>query len=150
MEAKLSDEDRKWLIERQSESFLTWIGLWLVCLLGNVGILTTTVSNSNFSAEGLNFITALYVLLIAGMVFSVYRLANITKLIVCLASGIEEQEHNSLHDFMVSNRGTFSRFMVSDEGKIRWVSFATVVIVHFAVLLLFLHFAILDEPMIFI
>jgi hypothetical protein len=140
MGERLDDNNRKWLIERQVDQYVMWIGLWLVCLLGNASILTTIVLNDALHIANLDVIIVVYIGLIGGMIFSVYRLANITSIINSLAWEIED---NALRNFILNNRGWVLSLAVDDRGRLRKLRLVIIFILHSIVFLILLYFALL-------
>lgn len=138
MEERLEQEDIKWLMERQVDSYLVWIGLWLVCLLGNASVLTTMVSNNTLSIAKLGVIFIVYIGLVLGMVFSVYRLSNIIRDHILLARQIE---NNALRDYIINSRGRLTKFAVNNEGNICTLNLVCLVGFHFVVFLSLFYFA---------
>jgi hypothetical protein len=114
----LSDDDLLWLIERALSDYLTWIGLWLVCLLGIVSILIVVASTPNFPLipAHLALVLSTYWGLVFGMIFSVYRVTNILMNHMKWARKIKKR---SLRNEIVYNtRGALSLFFIDYEGKI--------------------------------
>ena len=138
MEERLEQEDIRWLMERQVDSYLVWIGLWLVCLLGNASVLTTMVSNNTLSIAKLSVISIVYIGLVLGMVFSVYRLSNIISDHILLARQIE---NNALRDYIINSRGRLAKIAVNNEGNICTLNLVCLIVFHFVVFLSLFYFA---------
>ncbi len=129
----LDDKDFKWLIERNADSYLAWIATWLVCLLGNVNILTSLASDSMSIAK----ITPLFTLfivyfgLIAGMIFSVYKMRTNLMELNCL---IDKITNGSLKEYMNRHKSILSKFVVS---KLNFITLCALHLVLFTLLLRF-------------
>jgi len=125
-------ENLKWIMEQQVNSYLTWIGLWLVCLLGNVNILTVVASVGAVLITTSRLILFLFMYggLVAGMIFSVYRVSNILKEHICFAIQIQNE---ALRRNILEHRGKLSTFAVDDQGRICRVKLLFVYILHVAV-----------------
>ena len=112
------DTDFKWLIEESHKAYLTWIASWLACLLGIISILITITSGTEilhlFSRETLVY-AMIYVGLVSGMLLSVYRLSNITSEIIIWATKITSK---TLRSEIFSHRGSLSKFIVDNNGRI--------------------------------
>ena len=129
----LDNDDLKWLMEQSHNAYLSWIGLWLVCLLGIVNIL---ISVPTIAGDYRNVVYALYWGLVVGMLFAVYRVCNILSHHIGWA---REIKNANFKKEVFNHRGTLSRFIVDDQGIIhRWRQLL-VFIIHFGLgLLLFL------------
>ena len=137
MAEELTQDNILWLMERQVDSYLVWIGLWLICLLGNATVLTSlALYNINIPIGRTTIILFLYLGLIGGMVYSVYYLASIMRDHILLANRITE---TALRKYVLSNRRTLSRFIVSDKGEICKPNLAFVCVLHFLVFLPLLY-----------
>jgi hypothetical protein len=129
---KLKENDLKWLMERQVDSYLVWIGLWLVCLLGNANILSSMAMNSSISCPKFGVILIVYLCLIGGMVFSVLTVGSIIRDHVLLINKIEDKV---LREYILNSRRRLSRFAVNREGKICELNLIILCASHFAVFL---------------
>lgn len=128
-------------MERQVDTYLVWIGLWLICLLGNATILSSLALNDvDIPLLRTVLVICLYMGLTGGMVYSVCYLGSILRDHVRLANQIKD---TALLDYILSNRRALSRFIVSDRGEIRKPSLVLVCALHFLVFLLFLYGALL-------
>jgi hypothetical protein len=126
----------KWLMERLTDSYLVWIGLWLISLLGNVSVLGLVVSNNSLSFAKVIVVFSVYIGLIGGMVFSVWRLFGILRehIRLVLALPIEDQ---ALRDYIFKGRSSLSRFCVGDDGNIRRGHLVFLCLIHLVLLFLF-------------
>lgn len=112
------DEILKWLLEQQVNSFLVWIGLWLVCLLGSVTILTEmSLSVITLTASHSALLSFLYGGLVVAMMFSIHRISMIISIEVRLANQI-----NTLREHFWDSLELLSKLAVDKEGKIRRVN----------------------------
>jgi len=111
------DENLKWIMEQQVNSYLTWIGLWLVCLLGNVSILIAVASVGAVLVTISRLILFLFMYggLVAGMIFSVFRVSNILEEHIHFAIQIKDE---TLRRNILEHRGKFSTFAVDNQGRI--------------------------------
>jgi hypothetical protein len=133
----LNEKDKIWLMERQVESYLAWIGLWLVCLLGNVTILTELAlrDSAPLPLKPTLVISLLYVSLIVGMVFSAYYVTfNVIRQHIIIVNSLSE-ENQKLKMHILKNRSALSRFFVSNDGIPCKPNFAFLAILHFVVFL---------------
>lgn len=128
-------------MERQVDTYLVWIGLWLICLLGNATILSSLALNDiQIPLLRTVLIICLYLGLTGGMVYSVCYLGSILRDHIRLANRIKDI---ALLDYILGNRRALSRCIVSDKGEIRKPSLILVCALHFLVFLLFLFGALL-------
>jgi hypothetical protein len=134
MGERLEDKDIEWFMERQVDSYLEWIGLWLICLLGDVNILAVMFSmTTSPSLAKLSVILVVYIGLISGMDFSVYRLCNILRDQIVLARQIETV---AIRDYIFHNRGWVSKHAVDDNGRILKCNRDLILCIHFIVFVL--------------
>jgi membrane protein implicated in regulation of membrane protease activity len=108
------DNDLVWLIERSYEAYLTWLVLWLACMIALVTILVGTISVPfTLSLNHLGLIWLLYWGLVSGMIFSVYRLVNIVgDQVSWLLRATENKKRPTLRKDAVDKRGRLSHFFV--------------------------------------
>ena len=137
-----NDDSLRWLMEQQIKSHLSWIGLWLVCLLGNVNILIEIASaqEQNVFHTHAVLILTIFVTLVSGMVFSVYRLSNNTALIMQWANQIENK---FFKDQLLHTQGSLSRFFVDNKGKICTYNRFLAYVIHFVVFAILFGLAII-------
>lgn len=138
VEEKLSENDIKWMMERQVDSYLAWIGLWLVCLLGNATILTNVIISDAVPIDKPYLLLVIYLALIMGMVFSVCRLGFIIRDHIRLARQIQD---TALHGYIFKHRGRVSKFAVNDEGELHHLNLIILCVFHCVVFLLLFYFA---------
>lgn len=131
----MEDNDVRWLIERNHNAYLQYIGLWLACVLGMVNILMSIASKLAVFTTHIVLVFSMYGLLIAGLIFSVYRISNIMKDHIGWVIRLESE---SLRNEILSQRGKLSRFVVDDEGTLckRNRNFGIALQIFFALLLL--------------
>ena len=128
----LGDENLVWLMEQSHNAYLAWIGLWLVCLLGIVNILTTMTSVPLLAYAHKVLVFILYWGLLGGMIFSVYRVSGIIEHYISWARQIANEP---FRNEVFSLRGRLSRFIVNDRGKICKLNLSLACMTHFAVCL---------------
>jgi len=111
------DNDLKWLMERSHNAYLRWIVLWLACLLAVVDVLMGLISSKTLLAtfSYTVIVIILYVGLVFGMIFSVYRLCNTAKEHMGLATQLKNE---FLREKIISDRGRLSKWLVDNEGKL--------------------------------
>ena len=143
MTEELDDKDIQWLMERQVDSYLVWIGLWLVCLLGNVTILTqVALSGYSISSTIVLLVFLLYIGLISSMVFSAYYVTfNIIKPHIRLVNILE---NTKLKNYILENRTTISQFFVNNKGVSCIPNFISLAILHFAIFLPLFYYALIS------
>jgi hypothetical protein len=134
---ELTQDNIIWLMERQVDSYLVWIGLWLICLLGNVTVLTSlALNNIHIPLARTMPVLFLYLGLIGGMVYSVCYLGSIMRDHIRLANQIQD---TALRNYILSNRRTLSRLIVSDRGEICKPNLTIVCALHLLVFLPLLY-----------
>lgn len=111
----LNDSNLKWLIERSHDAYLSFIALWLAGMLGIVTVLLTLASTTNFFYDYTIFSISIYTTLSFGMVFALYRIANILEEHIHWGMQIED---DGLRNEIINHRGRLSRFVVNSEGKL--------------------------------
>jgi hypothetical protein len=117
----LSDEEIKWFVEKHADQYLAWIGLWLVCLLGNVTMLTSlalTTPQPSLASGRFWLLGILYFVLVIGMIFATGRIA------VTLESNyqiVKKMKDSALKTRLLDNRskGLLSKFVFDDNGVLR-------------------------------
>ncbi len=145
MTVDLNDNDKKWLMERQIESYLAWIGLWLVCLLGNITILAELSLRdiASISVTATLLILHLYVGLIIGMVFSAYYVTfNVIRPHIILVNSFSK-ENEKLKEHILKNRTSLSQFFVNNAGVPCKPNFILLVVLHFVVFLPLFYYALI-------
>jgi len=128
---KLDDLTLRWLIEQTHNDFLTWVALWLACMLGMVTILTTVASRPDTltSSSHLILFSLMFWGLVIGSVSAVFRLTTVVKLGVKWMNGLENE---TLKKELLSTRGWLSRYMVRGDGEVCRFNLSLVIVVHFA------------------
>jgi hypothetical protein len=134
------DENLKWIMEQQVNSYLTWIGLWLVCLLGNVSILTAVASVGAVPVTTSRWILFFFMCggLLVGMIFSVYRVNNILEEHIRLVIQIEDK---TLRRNILEHRGKLSTFAVDNQGRICRVNLLLAYALHVVVFFVLFYLA---------
>ena len=129
--SKLKDDDLRWLIEQTHNDFLTWVALWLACMLGMVTILTTVASRPEILTNSSHLIlfSLMFWGLVIGSVSSVFRLTSVVKLGVKWMNDLEDEAFKTE---LLSTRGWLSKYMVRGDGEVCRFNLSLVIIVHFA------------------
>jgi len=131
-----SDDDLKWLMEQSHNTYLAWVALWLACMLGISNILIAIVSKPDvfIPLPHTILVFCVYVGLVVGMIFSIYRLSNVIKEHIIWAIHIKNK---FLRRELLLHRGRLSRFIVDNDGRICKFNQFLVSIIHFGFSLLF-------------
>jgi hypothetical protein len=142
------DEQLCWLMERNHESYLTWVALWLASMLGVITILASVISRQDIlSPHHLVLVWLLYWGLVSGMIFSVYRLVNILK--AHLSWAIRLTNSPIISKAAKEERGRISRTVVciskEEKAEIRESVRVSVYFIHLLLAGFFLWLA-LSEP----
>lgn len=129
--SKLDDENLRWLIEQTHNDFLTWVALWLACMLGIVTILTTLASRPEILTNSslLILFSLMFWGLVIGSVSSVFRLTSVVKLGV---KWMNKLESKALKTELLSTRGWLSKYIVRGNGELCRFNLSLVIIIHFA------------------
>jgi len=138
MSEKLNDEQIQSLIARNYDAYLTWIGLWLVCLLAivNMLIIVASTPQSFFTPSHMLLLVLMNIGLLVGMIEAVKRLSNLISNNILYARSIENK---LLREEMTKYRGPLSLYFIDYQGQIRIWNRRLVYILH-AVVMLFLFF----------
>jgi hypothetical protein len=129
-------------MERHVESYLAWIGLWLICLLGNITILTGLAlrGTASISITTVLLILHLYVGLIIGMIFSAYYVTfNVIKPHIILINNLSTKK-NKLKNYILNNRTALSKFFINNQGVLSKPNFILLVFLHFIVFLALFYY----------
>ena len=135
----LTNNNLKWLLEQNHNDYLTWVALWLACMLGILTILTAIASKPNILTTAPHFILVLsmYIGLVSGTLLSVWKLSNIIKLGVRWMKKIGDE---ALKRELKPTRGSLSKFVVRDDGTIcglnRFLALVAHMVVAFVLFLL--------------
>lgn len=107
-----------WLFDVYNSAYLRWIVIWLSGALAISNTLIQ-VSNVNNKYTSSLVVKIIYLGILLGMSFSVYRLTNIVKKQMKWYHDLLNLDLDLPFDELYRDRGFIQKFFVDDNGKIR-------------------------------
>lgn len=135
-----------WRIEQSHNSYLMWMASWLVGAIGASSIILELSTSSNLEYNGFIVLFIMFIGIIFGMSFCMWRLRNIAKEQVLWMNKVDDKKKK--RDLFMY-RGRFIQLFVNDKG-IPNKEFLLAFILFQNIILSSLFFSMINENIIFL